>query len=261
MKRFIFLIISFVSALVVCAQQQTSFCSPAVNWEDRAITIFNDNFSAAFLGGVEQEVIKWEGITQRKGVSGVSTLPAGEIVLDFPGFKTAEYYMRELDSLTNIATTLITSHNLDVRRELFYSSRHHAFVVHLQVTPESTPLNFKVRLASKQGICAIPRAKTLILNEADSVACRAAMLLVKTDNEGVTVVERESLRVIGAREVTLYLVAGSRSIPPPKSSDRREMTAKRLHRDLFLGLKVASLRAYSKLKRSYCNKIAHSSFK
>ncbi len=253
MKKIV--LISFLLLSLHAAAQQTDvYKNPATSWNEDVISISQGNFSACFLGGITQETIRWSGSTIGYADTLQSVYPAGEIVLDFPGYKTAEDYSRRLDTLTNIASTHILTHGTDMLRELFFSRRHRVMVLHLHVPEDSKALNFRVSLRNDHGQYAEINDRMLKICKTDSTHCSEILLKVKTDAEGAAVTDRDCIRVIDAHEVTLYLASGTRSLQPNVSYKKRDQSAHRLHRNLLLRLKPATLRAYHKIKAAQSKK-------
>lgn len=244
------LLLMFLTPPASAQHPAAPYGRPATGWDRDALEVSGGGITARFLGGIARETVRWSAVPQKKGQprGGGVPVPGGEITLDFPGFKTAEAYSRWLDTTTHIATTSFCAYGTDMERELFAAGRPRVLVLHLRTAEGSGPLNFTLRLRDSGGAPASVSGRTITCRAADTAYCRETLLYVRTGTEGAAVPDRDGIRVVGAAEATIYLVADARPASPRKGIDRKDRTPSRLHRDLTLRLRAAAMLPYAKLR-------------
>ena len=149
--------------------------------------------------------------------------PLGELRLLFPLSSRNEYYKRSLDLNKGVATTVFRNKGITYKRESFISFPDQVMVIHL-TADKPGKISLEVELASEfQNSVKIQKGNLLVMegrwqDDGKSKDWTASWkdpgirfaTAAKIQNKGGIVEEKNnSLHVVNANEVTIYLAAGS----------------------------------------------------
>ncbi|MBR7029121.1 MAG: glycoside hydrolase N-terminal domain-containing protein [Bacteroidaceae bacterium] len=216
----------------------------------KSLLLATPEVCVASIGGIASDTIFWQFLSTDTTTQ-LQPLQ-GNLTMSFPGWRTAEEYEHRLDSTRHVIEKHIITAGIDMQQKLCVYEKRKVFIVHYQVSDESQPLNFRIALnAEHQGTDSTTvHMQSIRKTFCDPTSCSEVLLYVKTDDEGASVHDRDGIRIIDARKVTLYLTADQRALPIKNANapleTRTPPIARRLHRDLSIRLHRTLLKPLKK---------------
>jgi alpha-L-fucosidase 2 len=209
----LYLALSFFAISFSCKSQTDDlelwYSNPAEEWLE-ALPIGNGSLGGMVFGGIEQEHIQFNeeslvtGTTQTVGFY----QPFGDLYIDFPAVD-AKNYRRELNIEHAIHKVSYTADGINYVRECFSSYPDKMLVINLKADKKEK-ISFKIRLSdAHQGQNIVDGnliTSTGQLSENDMIFESQVKVL---NSGGELFADTSGIRVSGANEVTILLVAGT----------------------------------------------------
>lgn len=230
MKKYFFLLTLLFLTIQLSAQTKPS----------KPLLLATPEVCVASPGGIASDTIFWQFLSTDTTAQ-LQPLQ-GSLSIDFPGWRTAEEYEHRLDSTKHTIQKHIITAGIDMQQKLCVYEKRKVLIVHFQTSDESQPLNFRITLnTEREGTdSTLVHMQSIRKAFCDPTSCSEVLLYVKTDDEGAAVHDRDGIRIIDARKVTLYLTADTRVLSQKSANTpldtRTPPTSRRLHRDLSIRL-------------------------